>query len=89
MVTFASSPLPFYITTFMQEYNCLLKIFAKCHQCIEARRFRLLFVRPIRQAIQYYLQMKKNNTEADESVNNPVSGGGNRAYFTSAPLFFS
>jgi hypothetical protein len=52
-----------------REYNGLLKLFAKCHQCIEARRFRLLFTRPIRQAIQYYLQMKKNNTEPNESLN--------------------
>ncbi|CAF1331847.1 unnamed protein product [Adineta steineri] len=51
------------------EYNCLLKLFSKCHQCIELRRFRLLFTRPIRQAIQYLLQMKKTTHRSNEQLN--------------------
>jgi hypothetical protein len=50
------------------EYNCLLKLFVKCHQFIEARHFRLLFTRSIRQAIQFYHQMKTKNSESNETL---------------------
>lgn len=46
---------------FSQEYHCLLDVFSKCHQCINARRFRLLFTRPIRQSIRFYLEQKSNS----------------------------
>ncbi|CAF1334234.1 unnamed protein product [Rotaria sp. Silwood1] len=56
-------------TTTAMEYICLLKLFSKCYQCIEARRFRLLFTRPIRQAIKYLLEAKKSNDESNIHLN--------------------
>ena len=43
------------------EYNSLLKLFSKCKQCINANRFRTIFSRPIRQAIQYFKTQKSSN----------------------------
>ncbi|CAF1262893.1 unnamed protein product [Rotaria sordida] len=55
-------------TTTAMEYNCLLKLFSKCYQCIEAHRFRSLFTRPIRQAIKYLLEAKKTNNESNTNL---------------------
>ena len=60
-------------STSFQEYNSLLKLFSKCHQCIDARRFRALFTQPISQAIEYYLQMKRNNAELNGPVRRALS----------------
>ncbi|UJR14109.1 hypothetical protein I4U23_001105 [Adineta vaga] len=55
--------------TTTMEYNSLLKLFSKCHQCIEAHHFRLLFTASIRQAIQYLLQTKKTSDGSNEDLN--------------------
>ncbi|CAF2555925.1 unnamed protein product [Rotaria sp. Silwood2] len=56
-------------TTTAMEYNCLLKLFSKCYQCIEGRHFRLLFTRSIRQAIKYFLDAKKHKDESSTHLN--------------------
>ncbi|CAF1161817.1 unnamed protein product [Adineta ricciae] len=54
--------------TTTMEYNCLLKLFSKCHQCINAERFRLLFTPSIRQAIQHLHQTKKTALDNSEQL---------------------
>ncbi|CAF0766785.1 unnamed protein product [Adineta steineri] len=53
-------------TTTTMEYTALLKVFAKCNKCINTNRFRLIFHRPIRQAIQYLQKQNASNEDNNE-----------------------
>lgn len=44
----------------INEYHSLLELFSKCHQCINAPRFRSVFTRAIRQSIRFHREQKTN-----------------------------